>query len=385
MKEDYMRYLINKLIGSERDFPLEYRVFNVTALIGITCSLFAAILNLVIGLGAVAVAVPLIMGSMAIALYLLSMNKGHYFIPAYIALMLLTLILYPALWFFSGGSFGSIPYFIVFQSGLIAVLLGKTKYQPMLIIHLLIIGVLLYIDYTFPQLIVAYASPLSRYLDLGFSLTLISFLTFFMISRIMKEYNSKISELEKLHGELQDTHEKLKVISITDEMTGVFNRRHVMNRLREEIATESENNRVAVVMFDIDHFKKINDSYGHGAGDDVIRTVSQTLKENIGTGDVLGRIGGEEFLILLPGASLANAEQKADDLRRIISDLKWTYSDLTVTISGGVHCKTSTESMDDILEKVDQCLYKAKNDGRNLIRSYGALNGETATTSEKAL
>jgi len=307
----------------------------------------------------------------AYRIYNLAAIKHRYEYSAYSGVIIIILLLYPLMWISNGGISGSIPYFFVFISGIVAVLLNQIKYKLILMVQFILIVVLLVIDYKFPYIIVGYESELSRYLDIGVSLILISFLTFVMISKIMKEYHNNIEELERNHVELKTLNRKLEVISNTDDLTGIYNRRYIMNRLYEEIEKKPIKNDVSVIMIDIDHFKQVNDKYGHCAGDEVIRVISKTLKENIRSTDIVGRIGGEEFLILLPGVSLLDAEIRAEKLRTIIWMLDWEFEGLVVTISGGVYCREFMETMDEILDRVDEQLYKAKREGRNLIRSCG--------------
>ncbi len=116
----------------------------------------------------------------------------------------------------------------------------------------------------------------------------------------------------------------------------------------------------SIIMFDIDHFKSINDRFGHSVGDHVICRVSDLLKDNIRAIDKLGRIGGEEFVILLKSTDVIQAEARADKLRKMVSEIEWEYTDLKVTLSGGVYCFKENESVDKIMEQVDLRLYQAK-------------------------
>ena len=124
---------------------------------------------------------------------------------------------------------------------------------------------------------------------------------------------------------------------------------------------------IGLIMMDIDYFKNINDTYGYSVGDEVIKVVSTVLSDNISNQDTIGRIGGEEFLIVMPGVVVEEAYDTTENLRASIEALSWDHVDMKVTISGGVYCKQYSESLDELLEKVDQQLYASKNKGRNQI------------------
>lgn len=182
----------------------------------------------------------------------------------------------------------------------------------------------------------------------------------------MNEYSLSIKELEQVKQELMAANKSLLYVSETDEMTGISNRRHIMNFLNRLMVSD-EIHTISLIMMDIDYFKKINDTYGHSVGDVVIKEVSAVLSENIKDIGNIGRIGGEEFLIVLPNVVLEDAYHQAEKLRQSVELLTWKHSDMRVTISGGVYCEHESESLDELLEKVDERLYASKNNGRNQI------------------
>jgi len=225
---------------------------------------------------------------------------------------------------------------------------------------------LLYVEYKSTDLTIPYDSLKIRYLDMGFSFTIVFLIIFGLITAIMKEYNKTIDELTLTHEELEQANKKLKYIAETDALTGIYNRRYIMDELNAYVET---NQTTSIIMFDIDHFKSINDRFGHSVGDDVICRVSDLLKENIRVIDKLGRIGGEEFVILLKSTDAEQAEVRADKLRKMVSEIEWEFPNLKVTLSGGVYCFKENETVDTIMEQVDLRLYEAKNAGRNIIKS----------------
>ena len=161
-----------------------------------------------------------------------------------------------------------------------------------------------------------------------------------------------------------------RTLAETDQLTGIANRRKTMQRLREVI-TNAETTRsvLTIAMLDIDHFKTINDCFGHATGDEVIRQVAQICTDSVRHSDIVGRIGGEEFLILLPGAALESAAAIAERIR--IECMKCTAKNAeipAVTVSIGLAGFSPGMPVENLLQAADEALYQAKRDGRNLLR-----------------
>lgn len=167
--------------------------------------------------------------------------------------------------------------------------------------------------------------------------------------------------------ELMDANMKLKKMAITDGLTGLYNHKHIFYRFEEEIKkAERYKTACSVIMLDIDHFKTINDTFGHHIGDQVLAEVSRVIKKSTRAVDIPGRYGGEEFIIILPQTSLNDAYRTAERIRKNIESIVFKQTKLTVTISGGVS-EFREESPLQLIERVDQCLYQAKKNGRNRI------------------
>jgi diguanylate cyclase (GGDEF)-like protein/PAS domain S-box-containing protein len=173
-----------------------------------------------------------------------------------------------------------------------------------------------------------------------------------------------INEIEKLQ-------KKLREQAIRDPLTKLFNRRYLQETLEREISrAKREKQHVSLIIMDIDHFKNVNDKYGHAAGDEMLRAISDLLKKNIRQEDIPCRYGGEEFLLVLPGASTKIAKIRANKLREEINALQVEHhgQNIDVTISLGiatfpVHGSTGEKT----LLRADQALYRAKQDGRNRV------------------
>lgn len=162
----------------------------------------------------------------------------------------------------------------------------------------------------------------------------------------------------------------LEKSSRTDELTGVANRRGILETLSAELSVTARHTLpLAVLMADIDHFKAINDTYGHAAGDEALRTVSRVLSQALREGDCVGRLGGEEFLVLLPLLEGEAAYSAADRLRRQIEQTRALFEgrEIALSISIGVGCRHQGDNVDSLLARADAALYAAKSAGRNRV------------------
>ena len=160
--------------------------------------------------------------------------------------------------------------------------------------------------------------------------------------------------------------------SVKDGLTGCFTRGHAIEIIDAELRRARRTQMpVTMIMFDLDHFKDVNDRYGHLCGDAVLNAVGKRMKEVLRGSDVKCRYGGEEFLVLLPETPLHGARRVADTLRREIAErpIPWAGEGLTVTASFGLAQTLPGEvNVEALIERADQALYRAKNDGRNCVR-----------------
>ena len=173
--------------------------------------------------------------------------------------------------------------------------------------------------------------------------------------------------------------EQLRDQSIRDVLTGLFNRRYMLETCRRQFQRAARAGQsVSILSIDVDHFKTFNDNHGHDAGDSVLRCVGETLCSVFREEDVPCRFGGEEFVVLLPGATPAVAARRAEELRTKIEAISVRYAEGTlpkITVSIGVAAfpKSGTNPM-EVLKVADEALYAAKADGRNCVRlSPGCL------------
>jgi diguanylate cyclase (GGDEF)-like protein len=186
-------------------------------------------------------------------------------------------------------------------------------------------------------------------------------------------------ELEQVYASFEDITERVLLSrelareATTDYLTGAANRRSFMKRLGTELERVRRHPelRTALAVIDLDHFKHVNDTYGHGTGDAVLQHLVQVVGATIRPTDLLGRTGGEEFAILLPDTDLAQATALAERIRATVAGTPHAYAHgpVTVTISVGVSVMHPGDAgVDDVLVRADLALYEAKSDGRDAVR-----------------
>jgi diguanylate cyclase len=176
-----------------------------------------------------------------------------------------------------------------------------------------------------------------------------------------------ITEEKRMEEQLARQNQQLLEMSATDYLTNVFNRRALFDKLDYEMRRKNRHQRpLSVAMLDIDHFKQINDTRGHLMGDRVLTKVAAVIKQTLRNTDIVGRYGGEEFLVILPECNQFDAIRVAEKIRWAVQAVQFEDS-LRVTISGGVVEFKHNETADQLIEKADQLLYQAKKNGRNRI------------------
>jgi diguanylate cyclase (GGDEF)-like protein len=194
-------------------------------------------------------------------------------------------------------------------------------------------------------------------------------------NRFLKEYNRELDhKVYERTIALQAANEQLKILARTDPLTQIHNRIYFMELAEQYYDIARRNSTpLQVLMLDIDHFKQINDTYGHQSGDAVLKLFAKTISDRLRRSDIFGRIGGEEFAIVLQNTSLTGAEEFAQRLRRAVEALKYPIEEsdeITFTVSIGIAENQDEADFKTLLNKADKALYKAKHEGRNMVQVY---------------
>lgn len=161
----------------------------------------------------------------------------------------------------------------------------------------------------------------------------------------------------------------IHILATTDSLTGIANRREFTAILTSEVARAKRyNTPLSLVMYDIDYFKRVNDSFGHDIGDYVLQTLTHLVKQNIRSADVVARWGGEEFMLLMPQANLQGASTAANKLRQEIADYQFDKVN-HLTVSFGATAYDPADDLNSLLKRADDALYQAKQNGRNRVEA----------------
>ncbi len=182
---------------------------------------------------------------------------------------------------------------------------------------------------------------------------------------------SNLLRIKKAEDTLHLALTKMELLANTDALTGVPNRRHILKELEKAIYTSKRYSLpLSLVEFDIDHFKSVNDHFGHLAGDEVLVKICSFIKQNLRQSDIIGRYGGEEFLIILPNVSIEGAIAVVTKCLDSIKNLSFESAPgRQITFSAGISQYNGQHKLDEFIAIVDSLLYKAKNNGRNRIET----------------
>lgn len=180
------------------------------------------------------------------------------------------------------------------------------------------------------------------------------------------------SQLHKTQSQLEDMQKELTLLrksASTDHLTGLPNRRYLDEKLTNLMASKQP---FCFAMLDLDHFKAVNDTWGHSVGDNILRRLGELLRQNTKGKDVACRVGGEEFALILPDTNLVGAEKLCEAICAMFAAITWITQSSeeeigTLTLSGGVTSVTQADSFGSIYERADKLLYQAKEGGRNRI------------------
>ncbi len=199
----------------------------------------------------------------------------------------------------------------------------------------------------------------------------------FVLAVVLPWYALVGGYVSRLRTRLADSNRQLRKavarieqIAIRDELTGAYNRRFLLETLQRETSRAARlGTRLSVCLFDLDHFKEVNDSFGHAAGDAVLKRFTAIAATGLRGVDVLGRYGGEEFLLILPDTELEGALALAERIRANTEreDFPEVPASRRVTVTGGVACADGSETVDALLARADLALYRGKQGGRNRV------------------
>jgi diguanylate cyclase (GGDEF)-like protein len=205
------------------------------------------------------------------------------------------------------------------------------------------------------------------------------------LKRARDELETKVQERT---SELAEANAKLRDLSITDDLTGLFNRRYLVKSLEAEFIRAIRYKRhFSVLLFDIDDFKQVNDRYGHSCGDAVLITLASLIKGCIRGSDMTARYGGDEIAILLPETEKSKATEVAEKLRGLIekTSFEWQGTAIKITCSIGIASAPDDRiaNWNDLLDKADQALYRGKGTGKNIVFTFNTDKGQSSAANRE--
>lgn len=270
----------------------------------------------------------------------------------------------PIMYFFCGGMACGIPLLYIYTTAAIILLLDNLSLWLIWVTSSIEFVLMMVFDHTHPGLIASLTNPgRMEYLFIPVVFMFVGISVGAALRMMFRNFGESRKMNEELLHQIQD-------IAKTDPLTGTYDRGFLYDYIRGCIARtkQGELSQFSLIMLDIDWFKSINDRYGHLVGDDCLRGLAQTVRENLRHEDIIARYGGEEFICVLAGADDVTAYRRADKIRKAISQKPLSDDmDETITISAGVAQYQSGMSAEQLLSNVDANLYLAKRRGRNRV------------------
>lgn len=344
-----LRRLASVLVGDDR-FELRHRLFHWILLFAVTFCVIGSVVNLGLGLPLFAIVFPVAYGVVLVGLYLTSRIGRFYAVPAIVTMLSLIFIANPLFWFLNAGSEGGAQYYSLSYTVPITILFRDWRRYLFLVLHIGVLISLVLLELRYPELVVPYPDAGGRAFDVALSISIVVFGIFAFFDVYASRYEENTAALESL--------------ARTDGLTGLLNHRASLDRLAAEHERALRYSRdFSIVMFDVDHFKRLNDEQGHQRGDVVLAGIGAILLQQLRRSDIAGRYGGEEFIVILPETATEQAQLTAKKICAVVREK------LGVTLSGGVCQWDKTETPDAIVGRADALLYSAKNAGRDRVLS----------------
>ncbi len=351
--------LITRFGGDNERFPLEHQMRNIFMLCGFFVAILSTLDNILL-LHDLMNSLLSFAGSIIFILcYYISRYRNMETAAYVLIISFVTFVLTPVLWIYNGGTQGGLHYFIVlFAISYAAGFSGKKLWFALVSLLVVFIS-LLVVEYYHPELITLYETRFQRYADVGVSYVIS--ITFCIVTLLVFHYRYNLERVK-----VASYAHELELLSVTDSLTGLYNHRQILLMLEQQMSLFKRYGTLcSIFLFDIDHFKKVNDRHGHVRGDLVLEEVAKLIRRKIRKTDLFGRYGGEEFLIIFTHTDLDGARHVAEMVRTLVEQHEFP-SAITVTVSGGV-AQYSEGTVTEFIDRADAFLYKAKKGGRNRV------------------
>jgi len=365
MFENYKKtimYRLKKII--QKDYRLQDRLSLIFVSIGFFLSLFGAIISIIFSLPYWYLLPNIILAILCFIAPLVSDNIRK---PTAVILLIVAYLYVPFLFFTSGGLESSAALFFV----MITVYEAFYYKEKALLFHV-VMSLVLYITIIIysqlhPHFLMLDALNFGRAESAIVGVVIVSVVISIIAVTTFKGYSEEHEKSTRLLLELESQNEKLKELSIKDQLTDLYNRRHFLEVLKSELEYfKKYEQHFYVLMLDLDGFKEINDNHGHLFGDEVLKKISTQINKSTRDYDVVARYGGEEFVIIISHLNPENILVIAERIRLHIEELE-LRNNAQMTISVGVARNCKGDTTEELLERADEMLYKAKLKGKNRV------------------
>lgn len=349
----------------DKELTFQYRLSSIFYIESFILALLSFPVNLAVGTANIGVFVQGFSLLFMIVVFFLPLKMKQRILPPLLIAIIFAYI--PFQYFLYGGYDGSVLYFVSLSIFLLAFLYQGKVRIALVVANIAITISCIVLQTSFPELVAPIADQESRITDLLFAVVYTLFGMFALAAFVNNAYENERLRNIYLMNELKES-------SIRDALTGTFNRRYLSETATEVLKrTESEQRSACFLMLDIDHFKKINDTFGHLCGDEILINVASVIQQQLRKQDILARYGGEEFIIILYPETLTDAIAIAERIRTSVTSI--TLPDgQSVTASIGVVQSTPGVSVDEVYQQADMFLYQAKNNGRNRVECPQSSN-----------
>jgi diguanylate cyclase (GGDEF)-like protein len=348
------------------------QIYNILCFVSFFFGVFAGAQSWLAGLSSFIVAANLVFSVLFAFQYFISRFLGRLSSIWIVGAAFLIFFFIPILWVFNGGTASGMAYIVILFVSFIVVLATADKARRRertfvglaMCLLVAVVGFLLWLEFSRPELIYEYPNRTVRFLDIAVSMIIAVTGNFLIVRTYVSQHYRDFARIQKYS-------ETLEVLVQTDAMTGLLNHAHGIARLGIEVSKAHRYNRaLSIVMIDLDFFKSVNDDFGHQAGDDVIVCVAESLRRCCRVFDIPIRYGGEEFLLILPETGRESAGVVGDRLRKLLGEAKLCIP-RKITVSGGIVECGPDDTADSMIKRADGLLYRAKQTGRDRIVSEG--------------
>lgn len=349
---------------------IEDRVFNRLCDMAIGLSVFVTLFNMLIGMGFWAI-VSTVVGGIVIYGLKFIYNRTRYKFLAKNAILSMLYLLFSYLWLMNDGVNGSIVYCFFVMVVISLAFSDRNKWRA-LVVNILFFVALTLIQAYWPEMVISpYDTKLDKLLDIIVTYIMTAFVAYSVMYIFVHEYNIERKRVEEQNHQLLIANKQLEEMATKDFLTGILNRRKFI--ALSELALQQEANNAGssvLYMIDLDLFKKINDQFGHHIGDLVLKKFAEIVESNIPNNTLFGRMGGEEFAVLLVQTDIIEAMRKAENIRNQCQKtvLYEEGNIIQFSVSIGVSVYQPGNTLEQLMIYADKALYLAKETGRNCIK-----------------